>query len=187
MSTQKNRGNWIQTFSGIQFYPLDPRPEDIDIEDIGHGLSNICRYGGQVDKFYSVAEHCFLMSHAVPRRFALEALLHDAAEAYVGDMVRPLKMMMPDFQRAEDKILQVIFKKFSVLTALQTNTSVVSLSRAVKEADSRILLDERNALMRNTKHPWDVEELEPLGVRVMPLSPTGARNAYLARFEELTS
>jgi hypothetical protein len=90
-ATRDRRGDWMQTFTGRAFYPLDPRPEDIDPVDIAHALSLICRYGGHSSRFYSVAEHCVLMSHAVAPEHALWALLHDATEAYLGDMIRPLK------------------------------------------------------------------------------------------------
>src|SRR5438128_12538670 len=84
------RGDWMQTYTGRAFYPLDPRLDDICIEDIAHALSMLCRYGGQCQEFYSVAEHSVLMSYAVNPQHALWALLHDATESYMGDLIRPL-------------------------------------------------------------------------------------------------
>src|ERR1700724_2684254 len=83
-------GGWQQTFTGRRFYPLSPRVEDVCIEDIAHALSNICRYGGHCREFYSVAQHCNMVSDWMPE-FKLEGLLHDSPEAYIGDMVRPVK------------------------------------------------------------------------------------------------
>src|SRR5262245_27549306 len=98
-------GDWMQTISGRKFWPLDPRPEEVCIEDIGHALSLVCRFGGHCHTFYSVAEHSVRVSLLAEdmakssahwtdeniRMIALSGLLHDAAEAYIGDMVRPLK------------------------------------------------------------------------------------------------
>lgn len=92
MSAQLSQDNsWIQTFSGRQFFPLEPRVEDVCIEDIAHGLSNLCRYAGHCECFYSVAQHCLLVSRVVPREHALRGLLHDASEAYLIDVPRPIK------------------------------------------------------------------------------------------------
>lgn len=170
------RGNWMQTFTGCQFYPMDPRPEEMHAEDIAHALGNICRYGGHVDRFYSVAEHCVLMSHAVEPQHSLWALLHDATEAYVGDMVRPLKQHMPDYVAVEDRLMSVVADRFGL---------VGPMPAAVKEADARILLDERAALMSRTRWPWAIEHLEPLGVTIHAWSPTEAAVAWLTRLNDL--
>lgn len=168
------RGHWMQTFTGRQFFPLDPQPEDIDARDIAHALSLICRYGGHTVAFYSVAEHCLLMSRAVAPEHALWALLHDAAEAYVGDMVRPLKHHMPEYRAIEDNVLSTIAQQFGMgFTA--------DFPDAVKEADNRILLDERSALFGGTPAPWAIEDLEPLGVPISGLSPEEAESMYLDR------
>ncbi len=87
------KGDYIATYTGKQFYPLDPRPEDVCLEDIAHSLSNLCRFTGHTDtdRFYSVAQHSVICSTIVAPEAALLALLHDAAEAYLGDISRPLK------------------------------------------------------------------------------------------------
>lgn len=175
-----HRGDWMQTYTGIQFHPLDPRPEDIDPADIAHSLSLICRYGGHVHRFYSVAEHCVLMSQAVPSAFALWALLHDAAEAYVGDMVRPLKRQMPAYCDAEDAVLSVITMKFGL-----PSFGRGVLPPAVKDADNRILLTERDALMPNTRYSWAQDGMEPLPVAVTGWAPEEAERHYLDRLTEL--
>jgi hypothetical protein len=93
------KGDWIQTFTGKQFWPLDPRPDEVYIEDIAHALGNICRFNGHCLRFYSVAEHCFHVSHKVVPGLALMGLLHDAAEAYVCDVVRPVKPYLKEYKK----------------------------------------------------------------------------------------
>lgn len=175
------RGSWMQTFTGRQFFPLSPRPEEIDPVDIAHALSLICRYGGHVRRFYSVAEHCVLMSHSVPEEFALAALLHDATEAYVGDMVRPLKNHMRGYREVEAGVAFAIAFRFDLPHPL---TPV--LPPPVAEADNRILLDERAALLTPSEHAWDIEDLEPLGVRIDGWDPLLAEYRYAQRLTELT-
>lgn len=171
------RGDWMQTFTGRAFYPLAPRPEDIDPADIAHALSLLCRYGGHVDRFYSVAEHCVLMSYRVPPEDAPWALLHDATEAYMGDMIRPLKIQMPAYQVAEDHLASVIAVRFGIDPVQPTSVS---------EADRRILLDERFALMKAPPQPWAaVEGLEPLGVHIAGWEPVVAESRYRERLREL--
>lgn len=110
--TAVDRGNWLQTFTGVAFYPFAPRPEEINVQDIAHQLSMICRYGGAVSSFYSVAEHSLILARYVRQvrpnnpRLALQALLHDAAEAYICDVPRPLKLMpqMDGYRAMEERI-----------------------------------------------------------------------------------
>lgn len=104
----------IQTYSGKVFDYLNPTADMIDIEDIAHALSQICRYTGHTTEFYSVAKHSVLASELVPDHLALPALLHDATEAYTGDMNKPLKELLPDFRAVEEKIWIVIAEKFGL-------------------------------------------------------------------------
>jgi 5'-deoxynucleotidase YfbR-like HD superfamily hydrolase len=173
----------MQTYTGRQFFPLDPRDEDIDELDIAHALSLICRYGGHVDTFYSVAEHSVLVSEAVPEEFALVGLLHDAAEAYVGDMVRPLKATMTTYRAAEDRLLGMIMEKYG----LPFNFGY-DLPRKVKEVDNRILLDERDYLMKAPPERWhqDTDGSKRLGVTIDCLDPQDAEERFRYRLKELT-
>lgn len=185
MLEQERIGSWMQTYSGKAFYPMNPSIKDFSIVDIGHALSNICRYGGHVKKFYSVAEHCVLMSRSVSPEAALFALLHDAAEAYIGDMVRPLKQDIPEFKRIEDRIFDVMIEW------LKTEPIEVPMTQAiqeeVREADNRILLDEKKVLTANSPSKWSQEIThKPLGVEIRCWSPAVARYEYLERFLELT-
>lgn len=176
---------WIQTSTGKKFFPLAPRVEDLDIRDIARGLAMTCRYGGQTARsYYSVAEHCVLVSRHVAPEFAREGLLHDSAEAYIGDMVRPLKHQpeMSEFRRAETVIERCVAEKYG----LRTDTESL---RAVKLVDDRILLDEMRALMHTpelyTEPGGWTEGLSPLGAEILGYSPERAEVLFLARFGEL--
>lgn len=108
----RNERSWIQVWTGGKFFPLDPRPEDIKLEDIARALSMQCRYAGHVARFYSVAEHSVRVSRLVGERGGtlgeqLWGLLHDASEAYIVDIPRPLKVQ-PEFAgyREAEKVMQ---------------------------------------------------------------------------------
>jgi uncharacterized protein len=170
-------GDWMQTYTGRAFWPLAPQADDIDPADIAHALSMLCRYGGHVERFYSVAEHCVLMSYAVPPGYALWALLHDATEAYMGDMIRPLKRSMPEYQAAEARLSAVICDRFNLPHECPT---------WVKEADNRILRDERAALMEPPPLEWSaLEDVPALGVDIQGWPPAVAEMRYLGRLFEL--
>lgn len=169
-------GDWMQTYTGGRFWPLDPRPEEVVPEDIAHALSLICRYGGHATRFYSVAEHCVLLSYAVSPEHALWALLHDAAEAYVGDMVRPLKRSMPDYRAVEDGVLRTIAYRFDLSWPMPAEVSV---------ADNRILRNERASVVTLTGDYWPTDDLEPLPVKIVGWQPEFAEVCYLDRLLEL--
>lgn len=171
------RGDWMQLYSGAAFYPADPQPDDIDPTDIAHALSLLCRYGGHVKRFYSVAEHCVLMSYAVSPEAALYALLHDATEAYVVDVPRPLKRLLPEYQEIEARVWEAIATHFGISPVAPDE---------VHDADFRICLNEREALMQNTSRAWHIEDLEPLDIDVQGWWPAYAEHRYLARLKELT-
>ena len=108
---------YITTVTGIHFYPLNPNPKDIDIEDIAHALSLICRANGHFRHFYSVAQHCIACAEeAIERGYSPEVilgcLLHDASEAYLCDVTRPVKKHIPQYLQAEEKLQEVIWKRF---------------------------------------------------------------------------
>jgi uncharacterized protein len=170
---------WMLTYTGRVFHPTEPDQHEIDPRDIAHALSLTCRYGGHVRRFYSVAEHCVLMSRAVPEEHALWALLHDATEAYVGDVVRPLKRELPAYREIENRLMGEICKVFGLAPVMPD---------AVHEADNRILLDERAELLPPSPLPWGggLEDLAPLGVKVRGLDPLTAETDYRVRLMELT-
>lgn len=170
---------WFVVRSGIKFFPLQPREEDILIQDIAFALSNICRFGGHV-QFYSVAEHCCHVSDACPPANKLEGLLHDVTEAYMGDMVRPLKQQMPEYKLAEDKLWKVVASRFNLPE---------NLSPIIKDIDSQAMLAERNHLMLdgpNTRRwYWDAI-MQPLNCRIRCWSPEIARREFMNRYLTLT-
>ena len=108
-------GDWMCTASGVTFYPLDPRPEEIRIEDIAHSLALQCRFAGHCREFYSVAEHSVRGAQAlrsIGATVAMQAafLLHDASEAYAVDLPRPIKRMMPNYKAMEKALERVCYR-----------------------------------------------------------------------------
>jgi 5'-deoxynucleotidase YfbR-like HD superfamily hydrolase len=169
--------HFVQTQSGVPFPPMLPYLEGVFIEDIAHSLAMQCRFNGHTDRFYSVAEHCVLLSHAVSPGNAPWALLHDAAEAYIGDMVFPLKEEIPQYKQIEDPIMGVICARFG----LDTNQP-----EEVTEYDRRIVIDERDALMAATRTVWPaLEGFDPLGVNIVGWSPDWAKAEFMSRFHQL--
>lgn len=172
-------GDWMQTYTGRAFWPLDPHPDDINPVDIAHALAHLCRYGGHTSRFYSVAEHCVLMSQAVNPEHALWALLHDATEAYVVDVPRPLKRQLPDYMAAEALVGLAVAERFGLDPVEPAE---------VKLADNRILLTERDALLaRPSPYRWPpaLEALEPLSVTIKGWDPIVAKYRYLDRLRQL--
>lgn len=173
---------WMLTASGKRFWPLDPRPEDVDVGDIAHALSNLCRFGGHTREFYSVAQHSVLVAQLVPSRLAMHALLHDAAEAYVGDMVRPLKRTIGDkFSRVEDRVLAAILAH----CGLEPLTEFADLEE-VKRADDVALVTERRDLMADSSAwPWrqDEQAIVPDVVKILPLEPSRALRYFLTAWD----
>jgi len=177
--SRHRHGDWMQTYSGRQFWPLDPRPEDIVIEDIAHHLAMRVRYSGAASRFYSVAEHSVLVAVHVNPDYQREALLHDASEAYLGDMIRPLKTQpeFATFREVEDHLEAMIYERFGVV---QTDAS----RAAVKRADNRILVDERKALMVEPPEPWH-DTGPALGCRIVGCGWFEARSHFHRAFVEL--
>ena len=167
-------GDWMMTFTGRKFFPLDPRPEDIDLRDIGWALAHQCRYNGHGRFYYSVAEHSVLLSrHFGQGTLAREALLHDAAEAYIGDVIRPLKRSLPQFVEIEANLERVIFDRFNLPSTIRDQ---------VKAADTAILTDERNRLFDPgvcDAHGWSVRDR--LGVAIEGWAPVAAFGAFMQR------
>jgi hypothetical protein len=159
----------ITTATGRNVNPLKLRPEDIDIQDIAHALSMTCRFNGHCRKFYSVAEHSVLVSYLCPRKFALIGLLHDAAEAYLGDIPSPVKPKLKQFKTAENRAEQAIARKFGVASFKCTK---------VHTADKRALRIEMGFLLPGSRRV-------PGHDRIMCLTPAKAKRAFLARFSEL--
>jgi hypothetical protein len=173
--TEARTGAWIETFTGRQFWPLDPHVDDICIEDIAHALSNTCRFNGHVRQFYSVAEHSVFVALTVPVEHRLAALLHDASEAYACDLPRPIKRCVTGYAEAEHRLMECIFEKFGL---------TLPLPEIVKLHDNRILLDERVQFMPASDRDWNLG-VEPLGVQLRGWLPQDAEAAFLETFYTL--
>lgn len=139
---QHNRGKF-NTHTGQVINIADPDPDEITIEDISTALSRICRFGGHSSCFYSVAQHSCLVAAMVPEKARKAALLHDASEAYLGDVIKPLKVMLGDcYTSIEDRFTTTIFRKFSIL-----NSYTGDDYNAIKLADIEALELEHEALI----------------------------------------
>lgn len=171
------RGDWMQTAAGRQFWPMDPRPNEVFIDDIAHALSMLCRFGGHCLRFYSVAEHSVLLAMRAPEPYRLWALLHDASEGYLVDVPRPIKSSLGGYKEAEAKVTHAISVRFNLH---------LGCPDVVKRLDRAILLDERAQNMTPTPHIWGGGDVEPLGVTLQFWNPERARAEFLATFEHLT-
>lgn len=176
MNLAQDRGNWLQTLTGVEFYPLDPRPEDIRLDDIAGALSKMCRFGGHCKRFYSVAEHSILMAVAAPLYLKRAALFHDASEAYLVDIPRPIKAYLTNYADIESGIMDAIAKKYKFAWPLHAD---------VKKLDNAILNDERAQAMTPTTGYWDCEVVPPLGVTLQFWSPQEAERHFLDFYNHL--
>lgn len=170
-------GDWMQTATGRAFWPIDPRPEDVDITDIAHALSLICRYCGHVREFYSVAQHSVLVARFTSPEHRLWALLHDASEAYIVDVPRPLKPSLVGYRDLERRVMAAVCDRFGLPREEPPE---------VKRIDGAILADEAAQLMAPPPMPWDLPE-PPLGVWIDPWKPERAREEFLTAFYEACS
>ena len=183
LTTAPRKGNWMQTYSGGKFWAVDPRPEEVVIEDIAHALSNMCRYAGHCNKFYSVAEHSVLVSEWLLNNghshHALWGLLHDASEAYLVDIPRPIKPSLTNYYDLEAELMKVICEKYGL---------EAEMPDIVKYADNHILADERNQNMKMTtisNIEWGAGG-DPLGITLRYYTPEEAEEAFLDVFDALT-
>lgn len=166
----------ILTRSGRYFDFTVADPRQVDIDDIAHALSHICRFTGHTRFFYSVAQHSVLVSRLVPPELAFEALLHDAHEAYVGDMASPLKALLPGYKALEKRIEALVRARFELPAVM---------SPAVKQADLVALRTEQRDCM-NSDHLWTVlEGIEPHHEPIEWIPPSLVRDLFLRRFREL--
>lgn len=175
------KGKPIRTFTGKYFWPLDPCPNEVDIRDIAHHLSNICRFTGAVSRFFSVGQHSVHVSEQFDRfPKNMQGLLHDASEAYICDVARPVKEMIPEYREIEDRIMFTIAEKFELPWPFPV---------AIKNADTRMLLTEKRDLMnhvddRDAHMYYRNDGLEPYPDKLRPWTPSTSEEMFLARFEE---
>ncbi len=168
----------IMTSAGRYFNLLEPNHQHVGIGEIAHALSHICRFTGHVRTFYSVAQHSYHASYLVPPEHALAALLHDAAEAYIGDVASPLKRLLPDYKAIEEKVEAAVFRHFNL---------PAKFDPCVKQADLIMLATEKRDLMPEHVDTWDcIHGIEPMPQTLQPMPPQTARYCFLNRFFELT-
>lgn len=175
---KQRKGDYIETYTGKAFYVLDPHYEDICIEDIAHSLSNMCRFAGHTKKFYSVAQHSVLVMSKLPTMYRLWGLLHDASEAYLVDLPRPIKhgsLLGDEYRKIEPVIQSMVYSKFG----LRGEEPAI-----VKEVDDRMIPTERRDLLVNSGRTW-MGGLAPYNEIIMPWSPDTAECVFLSEFYNL--
>lgn len=164
-------GPSVQVRSGLYLDLENPDPQTILVADIAHALSNLCRYTGHTKHFYSVAQHCCLCADNAAPGEAWAALMHDAAEAYIGDVARPLKGLLPEYRVIESRLEAVIFSKFEVLE-----------TPATKRTDREALTTERRDLMPNTPESWaPCEGVSPWLAKIVGWPPERSRDEFMVR------
>ncbi|MDW9650765.1 hypothetical protein GOB33_22010 [Sinorhizobium meliloti] len=169
-------GDWMQTASGRKFWPMDPLSEEVFIDDIAHSLSLQCRYAGHCLRFYSVAEHSVHLARHLRWQgveVALWALLHDASEAYLVDVPRPVKPYLVGYKDAERQVMAAVCERFGLAAGMPA---------VVHDADNRIIGDE---LVNLAPMDWHARYDDPLGVNIRCWYPEQAREEFLATFEAL--
>lgn len=172
--------SYIATSTGKHIDFVNITPDQICIEDIARGLSNVCRFAGQLENFYSVAQHSVYVSQIVPSDFALEALLHDATEAYMGDVTSPLKAMLPDYKKIEKYFDSAIRLKFGIPPVMPIE---------VRDADLVMLATEKRDFEIDPRSHWPILNfaLPHDDIIIQPLTPPQAYHQFMARFEMLTT
>src|SRR5574337_650832 len=164
----------ILTASGHYFDFTKPEGSRIEIEDIAHALSHLCRFTGHVREFYSVAQHSVIASLLVPEEDALHALLHDAAEAYIGDVSRPLKALIPDYREIEAKVEAAVLAAFGLAPTMPAS---------VKRADLVMLATEKRDLMHHNGGGWKtLDGIQPCAWKIWPWPPRRAYAEFMCRY-----
>ncbi len=170
-------GCWVETYTGKFVNPLELKPDDIDIKDIAHALSLLCRFNGHCKSFYSVAEHCIRVSGLLKGLDSqLTGLLHDATEAYMADIARPVKWALPEIRRVESIISIAINTKFELKGDWQ----------AVKQADNVLLATEARDLMFTNGKEWYLPN-KPLEYEIKPIQSDVVEANYLRIYDLLTN
>lgn len=192
LSEITGRGPWMQLHSGKAFYPYDPQPNDFELEDIAWGLSHECRYNGQCEKFWSVAQHsiCVMIevenwaegncpSHA--NRLAFLAHMHDAEEGLIKDIPTPLKLLLRDYEEIKQRVRRAINEKFALDPIIESCRDFLDV---IKRADIAVLHAEKAILLGPSPMPWETEALgiATSQVNIFPTTPAQARDRWLLNF-----
>jgi uncharacterized protein len=173
---------YFRTHSGLHVHPLGPAPGEMSVFDIARSLSQMCRFLGHTEEFYSVAQHSVLVSEQVPCEDALWGLLHDASEAYLCDLPSPIKRdpEMTIYRIAEDRLMLAVCKRYGLRP---------KMPKSVVAADKALLATEFRDVTSVDDLDWITEEcgVEPLPFSIVGWTPIIAEARFLARFEELTA
>lgn len=162
---------YICTYLGNRFYPLEGVIDRVHLEDIAHGLAFQCRFNGQTSEFYSIAQHSMMVADLVDPSLRLSALLHDASEAYLGDVVKPLKALLPSYKEIEARVEAIIAREFGFPAIMDP---------AIKRADMIALATEKRDLMPHSAEDWSyLKGFEALAAPIVPMSPEQAKRAFL--------
>jgi len=168
---------WIQTYTGRRFTPTKPMAGAIVLEDIAHPLSMQCRFSGHVSKFYSVAQHSVLVSYICDEKDALWGLLHDASEAYIVDIPRPIKRVLKEYVDLERVMQESVCERFGLPKGMP---------ESVKKADDLLLMTEARDLMPPLQDGWGYNDIQPLPFKIEAVSQEDAKDRFIMRFCELT-
>ena len=173
--------SWVQTYSGVQFWPLEPRVEDVRLEDIAHALSNQCRFNGMCRKFYSVAQHSILLAAELCRdgfgaNVVKAGAFHDSPEAYLPDVCRPIKSTWKEFGEIEARLLDVIFKAMNIDQPSEHEW------QTIKHYDDVLLATEKRDLYGKPPAAW-VPLPAPLKFGIIPWSPGLSKKNFLKGVE----
>ena len=169
--------NAILLESGKFYSYTNPENNEFNIDDIALSLSNICRYSGQIKKFFSVAQHSYLVSFAVDPKYAMDGLLHDAVEAFMVDVPTPAKRLLPDYKVMEKLHEAEMFKRFGL---------EYPMNPAVHKADFEMFCAEVRDMKDHHPH-WDkictadTSHIAP----IKPWTPYMSRKMFLKRYYQL--
>ncbi len=164
---------FIQSYSGRSITFLNPQEDQIDFGDIAHTLSLLCRFGGHCRTFYSVAEHSVRCAEVAPDDFKLEALLHDASEAYLVDMPRPIKQELQGYRDIEGTLDTVIRRKFGLPD---------KMSKEIRFIDDAMLATEKRDLMTISERPWNWLP-DPYDFKIEPWTHEESFNRFVEAYE----
>ena len=182
LRTDRTRGRmpaWIQTVSGRKLPLLKIDPDAILIDGIAHALSMLCRFNGQCERFYSVAEYSVHVSYEIRLDLAMVGLMHDAAEAHLGDVPSPLKGQLRDFPVIEATLIRAIAAKFG----FRHPEKETDQARELKRADVQLLIDEKAVIMAPEPEPPGAPPIKDPN-RIECWSPEVAKARFLERFRE---
>lgn len=175
-----NGGGVIETFSGRMFDVLHPTPEQVHLPDIAHALSMICRFNGHCSEFYSVASHCVYVERHLQAsvgdkwEWLLAALLHDASEAYLCDLARPVKVSVAGYDRIEAAVQSAVFRHYGIAVTPEMHA-------AIKRSDNALCRAEAWWLMHSRGKTWGWGDTVMPNTRIEPASPEQSKVSFLTR------